>query len=638
MWSLKEGVKDLLPLKFSNNKTQEDIVREVINAVKEGNKIVFIHGKCGTGKSAVALNIAKELGRTSIVVPIKNLQKQYEQDYMSKKEVYKPDKSKLKISMITGRNNHECLYLKENKEQIKETRKIETNAKLNDIFKQRVSKEDIKWEDSADNPLIPCKIEIKEKNMRTLKKYYKENPDRKNLKDINLKFMKRLAVAPACPYWSPLFPIDLKLEIKADKKEYQAVGGEYCYYSRKNGCKYYEQFKAYKDADVILFNSAQYILETALGRKPRTEVEIIDECDEFLDNLAAEGSININRLKNEAMFLFPQDSDERELIDSLNELIIEILIEAKRNSNEEKIMKLSETKVGELIILLAKNDYLSLIQDEENYLESTSELCKKFYDFLEESYVSFYKTRDREEYGAKIVTISLDKVFENLLNKNKVFIMMSGTLHSERVLKEIYGIREFKVVEAETVNPGKIEVQRTGLEKDFKYENFYNKKVSREEYLRAFDKCVENAKKPCIVHLQAFSDLPDEFEKIKNNLQHLITKEEFIEGQKKDKEGKDVIEFKEGKRKVLFTTRCSRGIDFPYETCNSTVLSKFPYPNTQSLFWKILKKEKPAFFWDFYKDKAFRELLQRIYRSVRAKDDHVFLLSPDIRVLEAGVY
>ena len=42
-----------------------------------------------------------------------------------------------------------------------------------------------------------------------------------------------------------------------------------------------------------------------------------------------------------------------------------------------------------------------------------------------------------------------------------------------------------------------------------------------------------------------------------------------------------------------------------------------------------------VFIWDFYKDKARRELLQRVYRGLRSKDDHVFLLSPDDRVLRS---
>ena len=77
VWNLYEKGKFLEPLKFSNGKTQEDVVNEVLNSINNGEKIIFIHGVCGTGKSAIALNLAKELGKSSIVVPIKNLQMQY---------------------------------------------------------------------------------------------------------------------------------------------------------------------------------------------------------------------------------------------------------------------------------------------------------------------------------------------------------------------------------------------------------------------------------------------------------------------------------------------------------------------------------------------------------------------------------
>ena len=94
-WSLfkKEGDKDIFlePLKFSNGKTQEDVVNEIVNLIKSGQKIIFIKGVCGTGKSAIALNIAKNLGKTSVVVPVKSLQKQYEQDYTHDKYVLKPN-------------------------------------------------------------------------------------------------------------------------------------------------------------------------------------------------------------------------------------------------------------------------------------------------------------------------------------------------------------------------------------------------------------------------------------------------------------------------------------------------------------------------------------------------------------------
>ena len=108
-WSLYENGSRLEPLKFSNGKTQENIVNEVVNLIKNGKKVVFIQGVCGTGKSAIALNIARSLGSASIVVPIKSLQKQYENDYVNNKYLLKQNGEKLKITIITGRDNHDSV-------------------------------------------------------------------------------------------------------------------------------------------------------------------------------------------------------------------------------------------------------------------------------------------------------------------------------------------------------------------------------------------------------------------------------------------------------------------------------------------------------------------------------------------------
>jgi Rad3-related DNA helicase len=648
MWSLYEedGKKELKPKVFSNGKSQADIVDEVVSVVGEGRRVIFIHGVCGSGKSAIALNIAKELGRASVVVPIKNLQRQYEIDYMQNKQVFKDNGDKLKIQMITGRNNHVCPYLQENSSDIQETRKIEVDANIHDIFKRIKSgsfegkgenKREIDHDKSADNRLIPCKIEIKEKNIQTLKKYYRENPHRKDNAGLNVKFLKRMAVGPACPYWSPIFPADLKINLEAPKKTYASIKGESSIYMRKTGCPYYSQFHSYADSDVVIFNSMQYLLETELGRKPATDVEIIDECDEFLDKLAAEGTINFNRARAESGFLYSQKPENMRLVDELNRILKKVYLEAKEKAGEE-VYKLSETGIYELTELFAKNDYLEIIQDEDSYLEKTMDLCRRFYELAKEAYVSFYKVPNREEYGVRLVTINLDRVFGSLLDKNKVFVLMSGTLHSERVLKEIFGIQDFKVIEAEGVAQGAINKKKTGLEADFKYENFKNGTVTRKDYLRALDLAVGMAKRPTVVHVNAFRDLPSEDEIDGFELKNLIASEDLIEQQREDKNGRIVQGFKKGKTDILFTTRCNRGVDFPFETCNSTVITKFPYPHAKSLFWQILKKQKPAFFWDFYKDKAYRELLQKIYRSVRAKEDYVELLSPDIRVLDYNLF
>jgi len=211
---------------------------------------------------------------------------------------------------------------------------------------------------------------------------------------------------------------------------------------------------------------------------------------------------------------------------------------------------------------------------------------------------------------------------------------MSGTLHSDNVLRNIFGLEDFKIIGAETQHQGKIEIQKTGLEIDCKYSNFSSGKFSRKNYLKALSKCVEVAKRPVLVHVNAFLDLPGEEELEEFDIDNLISREKLKDMQNEDKQGVLVDKFKKGQTDVLFTTRCGRGIDFPGDECKSIVFTKYPNPNVQDAFWKILNKTKPQQYWDFYKDKAKRELWQKIYRGLRFKEDHVFVLSPDVRVLE----
>jgi len=268
------------PLKFSNGKNQEDIVKEVISAIKNGKKIIFIKGVCGSGKSAMALNLAKNLGRASIVVPVKNLQKQYEDDYTNKKYVLKNnDKEKLKISVISGRANFKCPFLEENKDEIEDFKSKEKNSSL-DIFdnhhpKIKILSKNEKQEDlSCNNEFLPCKIEIKSKNLDKIKKYLRKNPRIKNPEFLTINDIRRLSIAPVCKYWSPIVPEDIELSVLTDanKLSYQGLQGiKYNIYSRKQGCGYYDQFKAYVNSDVIIFNSAKYLLEVVMNRKPASE-------------------------------------------------------------------------------------------------------------------------------------------------------------------------------------------------------------------------------------------------------------------------------------------------------------------------------------------------------------------------------
>ena len=625
-WSLYENDQLLTPLKFSNGKSQEDVVKEVINATEEGYKIIFIKGVCGTGKSAIALNLAKHFGKTSIVVPIKSLQEQYIKDYAEKKYILK-DNKKLKISSILGRKNFSCKFLEEKPAQ----RVIrEKDTKLSDIFAgvKPIHEED----NSADNKFLPCKIEIKDKNSAVIKDYIKQNPSIKNSNFNSINEVKRMSIAPVCPYWSPILPEEYDIKKFQDAKKFRYKGMNnigFTIFQRKPGCKFYEQYHAYAESDVIIFNSLKYKLETLMDRKPETELEIIDECDEFLDSFANQERINLNRLTFALNTIFSDSEETKKILVDLADITNTI---RRKYLESNEIFKVSGTIIEDLIkTLLQNDDFLKETEiDESNYLFQVDEISRIFYDFLDETYFSVEKIEN--DLTISLITTNLKKRFKELIEKNKLIVMMSGTIHSDYVLRNIYGLENFKIIDAEISAQGILNKLKNGYEINCKYANFQSGKISREGFLKTFSKTIESSKPPTLVHLTSFQDLPTELEKESYSLV-MPTQNEIKIGQNTDPMGKRIQEFKDKKFPILYTTRCNRGIDFPGETCNSIIVSRFPYPNISSLFWKILKKTNPEHFMSFYMDKAKRELTQKIYRGLRSKKDKVYLLSPDIRVL-----
>ncbi|NPE26742.1 DEAD/DEAH box helicase family protein [Methanococcoides sp. SA1] len=610
---LDEGSEPLKPLTFSNNKTQADIVKEVLTEIENGNKLIFIKGVCGSGKSAMALNLARHFKKTSIVVPIKSLQEQYETDYTKKKFILKSDnKTPLNIAIIKGRNNFRCPYNGER----------------------------------ADDPELPCTIELKEKNTAQLLQYIDKNPETSNDEFSTASDIRRMNIAPVCPYWAPIMPSEINAKGLPDAKKikYQAIcGKEFALFQRKKGCPCTDQYVGYRDADVLIFNSMKYSIESQIGRKPKTDLDIIDECDEFLDSFSSERKINLNRLASSLTNLMPKDQDKRTAVKNLIKQVNDILYSPPITDIE----KVTKSPILEILELATENP--NLAEDEElNYYNTIVEIARSFENLLDETYISIQQqesyqsqkglfnksSRSREDpIIVTLVSINLAQKLSELIEQNNVLVMMSGTLHSEKVLKEIFGLDNFKIIEAESKNPGTINKKRTGAERNCSFANFKNETITRDRYLKILDMQLARATPPTLVHVSAFNDLPSEEENQKLMLDNIITKERLRELQKRGNAAID--EFTSKESDILFSTKCARGVDFAGDTCNSIIVTKFPYPNIQGLFWKILKQEQPDKFMQFYLDKARRELIQKISRGVRFKGDKVDLWSPDVRVLNA---
>jgi len=601
-WNLHVDGAEVDPLAFSNGKTQEDIVKEIVSLIKDGSKTIFLKGACGTGKSAIALNLARLLGKTSIIVPIKNLQRQYEEDYTSKKFLVKSDGIRLKIAVLTGRDNHASRFI---------------------------------TGESCAYPLLPENIDLREeRNWKRLKEYFDMNPNNNGRIMPDLWKLKRFMIAPANPYWSPILGAEADPNIDySEKIEYDGADGNKCaFYWRKKGCGYYDQYAAYAKADVLVFNSAKYMSEIAASRKPATELEIFDEGDEFLDKLFHQKMINLNRLSL-SLTALPLSSDEsKAVIRDMTELIrMEVKNKRILGIDRSKIYNIKETKIKDLLKLFRASGEVNyeISMDSNSYANKALGAAVDFKDVIDDVYLN-YSMKDGELYIHMACTNIAAKI-ENIKKLSKVLIFMSGTLHSEKILRKVFGFEKFEVVEAETVNPGSANSVKFG--KEFKCD-YRNMKNNRESYLRALNTCVVKAKPPVLVQIGAFSDLPSKEEKEKCALD-VISSKEIKLIQMKDKLGKNVIDFKAGLSEILYSTRTNRGMDFPGETCNSVIFTKYPYPNVSDVFWKVLKKTHPEIYMEFYLDKAHRELQQRLYRALRFEEDHVFVLSPDTRVLNA---
>ena len=606
-WNLNFEGKSITPLTFSNGKTQSDVVKEITELIKSGTKVILLHGVCGSGKSAIALNLARHLGKASIVVPVKALQRQYEEDYTSKNYLIKKNGKKMKIAVLTGRENHDS------------------------IFMSGVSCAD---------PTLPENIKLTEKNYHQLMEYYEDNPLIQNKAKPDWKEMRRISVAPANPYWSPIIPAEIELtQIKdAKKKTYKGCDGkDYIFYHRKSGCSYYDQYLSYLEADVIIFNAAKFKSEISIGRKPETEIDIVDEADEFLDSLFQQEEINITRvsaaLKNLVTYNEKSELAKKKLIEQID---LEEKNKRLLGIDENQVFHISETKLKDMFRLISSSSDLEsdLLLDEMNYANKVLDAASAFKDNMEEVYCTFSKDEEQNTY-VHIVSTNLSSKFNDILSKSKALVLMSGTLQSEKVLKSIFGIKDYKLVEAENLNLGSIEIIRTGKEFDCRHTNLKNNDNARLDYLTALSKSMGKAIAPVLIHVNAYRDLPTEEEKQNYELSNLMTSDNLEKLQREDKTGLRVALFKSKLADSLFTTKCSRGVDFPGNVCNSILFTKYPNPNIGDTFWKILKKNHPDYFWEFYRDKAWREFLQRIYRAVRSQNDHVFILSPDKRVLDA---
>ena len=543
MWNLYQNDKLVTPLLYSTEKGQDSTVNEVAEAF-ESYDITFLQGAVGTGKSAIALSTANKLGGGLVVVPTKILQQQYVQDYCENNyKILKDNSDWLKISLIKGRNNFDCLY----------------------------------------DPYLKCN--------------HKSLPCVKTLPRRKGKAVSRLEMAKECPYFSPVVSSMLEsvyqfeLDCEFETLHYKAVNNDFSILRRQEQvCPYYQQYREYESADVILMNSAIWMLETlSLKRKPIKPVEIIDEGDAFLDSLSLKKSINQRVIENIEEKLIKDNAIGKEELETFAGI--------KNLFNEITKVKY-EGDIGENEKLFLKQfvEFLSSIGDE------TSGKYSDILEFLDESYISV--DNNQIEYFIPEPKIVVKKLL-NLSSKKMLF--MSATFQSEKILEDIFGFDNFCFIEGEPKFPGIVYPKQLGTENRVTYKS-WKRKEFKNLYWKNLSAAIKQSTKPCMIPVHAFKYLP---EGIRNKLK-----------------GQRTLRTKDGS--VTFSTVMKRGVDLKDDECRSIIMLKFPFPSVGDPILRAMKlKLGEENFWRYYQDIAKREFIQTIGRGVRHKNDWVEFYSPD---------
>jgi Rad3-related DNA helicase len=566
-WGLYSNTGEALPPRaFSSGKTQEETINEIIGAF-DHHRIVFLKGGVGSGKSIIGATVAGTLGRGIINVPVKPLQEQYQRDYEGRLFI-RINGRPLKIRVLKGRDNFIC-------------RKI---------LGGRVR---------CSSRALPCTVPLD-----------RDTP--------------RWKVARRCRYWSPIYPNDvrpLRKEKGCRVHEYESVGGTQYLYQRQEGCGYYDQNRYYLDTDILVYNNAKWYADSLADRKPKVDVEVFDEADLFLD------SLTLRSVFSEKMASM--------LMDQAREVKGELY--KKGSYSEAMDLEAGAAHVRKefegLVGSHGPKEPIDFNEEVEVFLRDLLEFLKvletdyadglrtRFEDLLNyKELTSFYTEKDRVTFFVAEPGLVLKDMLERSAGK---ILFMSATMQEVSVLKEVYGLEDFALVEGETKTPGRMYVKRTERERPVNWKNWQGEGF-RKEYWNTLSEIMRRAERPTLVQVHSYQYLPDV-----PDYPPVPTRDDLKAMNQED----GIHAFKKGGDDILFSTKTDRGIDLPGDMCRSIVIMKYPFPSmTDPVFTVMKKRLGDGAFWNYYRDLARRDLLQQVGRGLRSSDDWIEVWSPDLRV------
>ncbi|HWG89726.1 MAG TPA: helicase C-terminal domain-containing protein [Candidatus Thermoplasmatota archaeon] len=607
-WGLMKDGKPIAPRSYSNGKSQQQVVGEILDAFKKGATDVFFHANLGSGKSIVALMVIANMGRGLVVVPTKNLQDQYQADYEGRLSVMNPRTGRpMKIRVVKGRDGFQCTY---------------------------------HGRSAASGDLVCTK----------------EAPPN----------TPRYRIASECPDWSPLYSREMvdqlqekvflgdevarDVEFQGDLDagvDYEGIFGPFSFVPRGKVCPYFAQYDHFLRADAIILNQAKWMAETNLGRKPRLDVEIFDECDHLLDTLVDSVTITAFQLeKLQRQFTQPRaylTEGKRDALTLKEKKMVAFLQEARKELATEP-EKEEEVPVPVNLLETLITIYNGMEENDE-----AAKIAGQLKRVLEYQDVSLCIRKNSAYY----FTIGEPKrILGDLLARSgRKRLWMSATLQDPAILREVYGFMRPVIVQGETAYQGDLklclpepEIEQEVGAVEMNFERWYGRngheagmQATRDQFMRNLAWIRKHVEGPTayLIHGKAYLESIEKESKDARAVLKLLTEE---------REDDDTLQkFIRGEVREIASTRMNRGVDLKGDLCRDIVIFKFPIPDVSDPRFRAIHKnfvEKfgpdigDGMFWKYAKDCARRTLLQQIGRGLRAPDDWVRVWSTDAKVIK----
>lgn len=407
--------------------TQRDVTAALESVLREED--VIFSGKSGSGKSVIALMLAKSVGKTIIAVPFKHLQDQYIRDYQTARQyILKPDGKPLRVVFMKGRGNFQCLYEKT------------TSCAAH-------------W--------LPC--------VRPLNKERGET---------------RWQAASTCPYWCPIYPeVFANHLFKGGMKrvEYMGVGGKWVIgIPEEQPCLYGEQALASLRADVTVMNTAKWRVETVMGRKMKVPLEVLDEYDLTLDGFAF--GVNLHREveklpPNKKEAKTGKFEEERKRKEGL------LTLHGKVLTGKDEVQSAAKDFVDRLYVVV--EDLMT-----GTFKERVEDLYFKLRiidEYWEESVVA---ERDMKKEAVCLALADPRPVLRRMKALSGRWLLMTATPHSQEVLNGFFQV-EYPIIYGRRKQPGALKLPSWGKGCMGVTHTHWKSPVFQDEFFRVFRRMVD---------------------------------------------------------------------------------------------------------------------------------------------------